>query len=117
MSESVQTTLEEASRCPKCNEVGELLKKTPIASRSPNGARREVTIGAQLHHFMCMNTRCKWYNEVCRLVQVNPDGSIPPPQVKRIKEFPVVPDRTREVNDALERQLRLELEGGAEVSR
>jgi len=110
MSESVETTLEEASRCPKCGEIGELTQKRALRGRG-------ITRGAQLNIYTCRNTRCRWCNEVCRAVQVNPDGTIPPPLMKREKQFPKVPDIGDQVNAALERQLGLELGGGAEVNR
>jgi hypothetical protein len=49
VSDSVQTTFEEASRCPQCKQPGKDTKSIPI----PLGV---------------------W------LVQVDPDGSVPPPQ-------------------------------------
>jgi len=103
------TTYEEARRCPKCTFPGDLIKKTL--------APQTATRGAQLHHFRCMNERCKWFEEICRIVQVNPDGSIPPPLTKRDKQFPAVPDLSKQVNESLERQLAAELSGGAELNR
>jgi hypothetical protein len=118
MTESVQTTLEEASRCPKCAFPGELIGKTPVSVRSPDGSRRNIAPGTMLHHFMCKNDRCKWYDTICRLVQVNPDGSIPIPSQKRIKQFPAIPDRAAQVDEILRRQLGLETgDTTAEVNR
>jgi hypothetical protein len=74
-------------------------------------------MGAMLHEYMCMNDRCKWFQTICRIIQVNPDGTIPPPILKRMKEFPTVPDLSQQVNEQLERQLAAELQGGAEVHR
>jgi hypothetical protein len=110
MSRSVETTLEEARRCPKCQQPGELARQTPAPRRLG------VTPGARMHHYQCKNTRCKWYDDIVRIVQVNPDGSIPMPG-RRDKAFPAIPDRTVEVNTALENQLQRELEGGTEVRR
>ena len=103
------TTLEEARRCPKCEVPGQ-----EAGDRRVTG--RDVTRGARLRTYICMNSRCKWYQQVCRIVQINPDGSIPQPG-KREKSFPAVPDLTRQVNESIERQLRLELGGGAEIQR
>lgn len=105
-----ETTLEEARRCPKCDQPGVLTGQASI--RKPG-----IPPGTKLHTFGCANERCRWYGTTCRVVQINPDGSIPPPLVRRTKEFPKIPDRSAEVNAMLERQVRRELEGGAEVSR
>jgi len=102
MSESPQTTREEASRCPKCEHPGVEVAK--VAARGLG-----VTRGAMLHTFECRNTRCRWNGEICRVVQINPDGSIPL-VVKRDKQYPKVPDRTDEVNRMVEEQLRQEVD-------
>lgn len=60
-------TLEEASRCPKCQEVGD--QGAPQRSNKP---------GVNIIPFTCKNERCRWYNTAW-LVQVNPDGTIPDP--------------------------------------
>jgi hypothetical protein len=57
-----------------------------------------------------VNQRCKWFNQVARIVQINPDGSIPEPPEKRDKQFPKVPDRSDAVNRQLEEQLARETE-------
>jgi len=111
MTEPVETTLEEARRCPKCKQPGVFSRKTRVKPAFG------VTRGAEMHHYVCQNERCRWFNEVCRSIQVNPDGSIPPPLVKRDRQFPKIPDYTDAFNEALERQLAAELGGGAEVTR
>lgn len=73
---------------------------------------RDVTAGAMLHRFMCDNNRCKWYGQICRIVQVNPDGSIPEPAARRRKDYPQVPDLTNKVNADLARQLEAEAQRG-----
>jgi hypothetical protein len=109
--EMSETTLEEARRCPKCEQPGESAGVRPATGI-------DVTRGAQLHTFVCMNKQCRWYGQVCRIVQVNPDGSIPEPG-KRDKHYPPIPDLTDQVNAAVERQLGLETskEGTAEIQR
>jgi hypothetical protein len=112
-----ETTLEEARRCPKCEQPGDLTVVTPAPARR-GGRRTAIQPGTTFHHFTCRNKRCKWYDTVCRVVQVNPDGSIPPPLMKRAKEFPAIPDRTVEVNEALARQLAMETsDTGGEIAR
>lgn len=60
-------TLEEASHCPRCKEVGE--QGAPQVSAEP---------GIRIIVFTCRNERCRWYNTGWP-VQLNPDGSIPEP--------------------------------------
>lgn len=86
---------EEASRCPKCKEVGRLANK-----RSIKNIR-----GATIHIFECHNEKCKWFNESGWMVQVNPDGSVPNPDVNRPKQFPQRPDRVDEVQRAAQKLL------------
>lgn len=69
-----QTTFEEAKRCPKCQTPGEDRRQT----RAPQGALP----GAKIHHIYCTNNRCVWYDTPW-MVQVNKDGSVPPPQDHR----------------------------------
>lgn len=106
-----ETTFEMARRCSKCGQPGELVGKRPVPRRVG------IQAGAQLYQFVCMNERCRWFNTICRIVQVNPDGSIPEPVTRRAKEFPAVPDLSKEVNERLARQLELETQGGGEIPR
>lgn len=64
------TSFEEAKICPKCNKPGED-RKTVVAPGLPRGTT--------VHTIYCVSVLCPWY-ETCWMVQVNPDGSIPPPQ-------------------------------------
>lgn len=109
MTEPVETTLEEASRCPKCSEPSKFDKEQV--------ARDATTRGAKLRFYRCMNSRCRWYDTICRIVQVNPDGSIPPPVTRREKMFPAIPDMSKEINERLARQLAAETHGDAETRR
>jgi hypothetical protein len=70
MAESVQTTFEEASRCPQCKQPGKDLKSIPIPPGTPG-----VTKGAKIHTIQCQSCDFGVW-----LVQVDPDGSVPPPQ-------------------------------------
>jgi hypothetical protein len=101
------TTIEVARRCPKCEQPGE-----KVGERSVTGGQR----GAKVHLFECRNARCRWFGQICRAVQVNPDGTIPDPVMKREKQYPTVPDRTQQVNEMLERQLAAERNGSGEVA-
>jgi len=106
-----ETTLEEASRCPKCKQPGELTDTRAV----PRG--RGITPGSKLLTYTCRSIFCKWLDTVCRIIQVMPDGSIAPEITKREKQFPAVPDIGDKVNAQLERQLAAELGGGAELNK
>lgn len=106
MSEPIQTTLEEASRCPRCNSPTKFVGEKPI--RTPSGE-------AKLKTFVCVNSRCVWYNDVAAIVQVNSNGSIPPPVTDREKFFPKLPGDGGRILENLEAQLRRETSGGGEV--
>jgi hypothetical protein len=80
------TTLEEAKRCPKCEQPGEATGHVRPAPRKPG-----ITRGAQLHQIMCRNSRCKWYN-TAYYIQINPDGTIPEATLDRDKQFKALPD-------------------------
>jgi hypothetical protein len=67
------TSYEEATRCPKCGNPGDVVKK----EAAPAGAN--LPRGTQIHTVYCRHPLCPWYN-TCWLVQVNSDGSVPPPQ-------------------------------------
>lgn len=86
------TTLDEARRCPRCEELGEL------------GTYRPMRGGSKLHTVTCRNERCRWY-ETSWVVQVMSDGSIAKPQ-KHDKFFPSVPDRSEEVRANVDRMLQ-----------
>lgn len=77
------TTYEEAKRCPKCDQPGELRSDLPDKQ------------GGRLHTFVCKTTTCKWYDQVSRVVSINPDGSVPTPTGHR-KRFPTLPPRSDE---------------------
>lgn len=109
MSESVQTTLEEASRCFKCDQPGKFVGKQPAVGTS--------TPGANINLYECDNNRCKAFGTVVRAIQVNPDGTIPPALLKRPKSYPDVPDMSRQVNDQVAAQLEAQMGGGAEIRR
>lgn len=100
----METTLEEARRCPKCKQPGEFVSEAP----APRG--EGITRGATLKHYQCANSRCRWFGQICRIVQVNPDGTIPSPNQKRVKQYPERPDLVDQVNKQLEDQIRMEME-------
>lgn len=96
----MDTTIDEARRCPKCQELG---KKTGEASGANRGSR-ELT-------YTCVNERCKWFEQTCSVVTVRADGSIPDPNRQRTKQFMPVPDRTEQVQAMLDAQIEAERTG------
>lgn len=106
------TTYEEATQCPKCGLPGNVRIKKP--------AGRNLPPGTQLHTVYCENERCSWYN-TCWFVQLNPDGSIPPPsdhrgEPKLYQGFEGHDMEANQIRAALEAAARQETEeGGAEI--
>lgn len=82
-------TWEEASRCPKCGNVGR-----------EDGQMATQRRGTNVVKLTCENPLCKWF-ETPWFVQINPDGSIPDPEsvLNSPKQF-VVPTSASEA-DAL----------------
>lgn len=72
-----ETTLEVARRCPKCEEPGVPNGITPAPERYMGS----------FHMYKCDNSRCKGFGKDW-LIQVRPDGTIPPPTLNREKSFP-----------------------------
>lgn len=108
MGEPVETTLEEASRCPRCKEPGRF-----------NGEKaldRADSAGAKIKLFVCDNSRCKWHT-TSWTVQVNANGTIPPPLLKRDKQFRKLPDDGGRTLRGLENQLSAETGKNAEIQR
>lgn len=107
-----ETTLEEARRCPKCDQPGTFSHELAV----PRGP--DITRGAKLHHYKCENERCRWNGQICRIVQVNPDGTIPPATQRTVKHFPNRPDLTAAINRQVAEQVAMETsETGGEVGR
>lgn len=72
------TTLEEARRCPECQEMGR-----SAGTRMAEAGNRRAGL---LHIFRCENTRCKKHNRDW-IVQIRADGTIPEPSLNREKSF------------------------------
>lgn len=66
-------TYEQAGSCPTCGKPGRCVKKQPM----PRAAG--LPAGTTLHSFRCESVLCPDGGEMW-IVQVNPDGSIPPPR-------------------------------------
>lgn len=109
-----ETTFEEATRCPKCKQPGEVVSTKKVTDR-------DLKMGkATANTVMCHNPVCTWVNTNW-VVQVNPDGSIPTTDYSKHenKRFPnrgaAVEQR---VLDAVAKQLAQETQqGGGEIRR
>jgi hypothetical protein len=87
-----ETTFEIASRCPKCQEPCAAVKVTKLPQ------------GGKVHVFECRNDRCTDF-ENRRIVQTNPDGSIPQAH-KGPKAFPKINHKSEQAQRARD-QLRI----------
>lgn len=107
MARKDATTFEEAKLCPKCEIPGEDVSTVPVPGRP----------GTTVHTIFCRNEACTW-NNTNWIVQVNPDGSIPPPKTKQDKKYGDLPTPTggeEEYLARLQRQADMEKIPGAEV--
>lgn len=92
------TTLEEARRCFKCGEPGELVKEMP----RPRGEK--------VHIYKCSNERCQYFDQTVRVVQIKADGTIPT-RKPGAKEFPN-PERMKNLGSSYLEYLKHEIDGG-----
>jgi hypothetical protein len=108
-----ETAYEEARKCPKCGHPGNVRVKQD----APPAAHLER--GTQIHQVFCENQICPWYNTPW-LIQVNPDGTIPPPQNhtgadKVYVNFEGHDDLARRITEAIEHQIGVETKPGGEI--
>jgi hypothetical protein len=111
MSETPVTTYQEAITCPKCGKPGNVRKKERATKQM------RLAPGTEIHTAYCETELCPWNGLVCRLVQVNPDGSIPPPQDhtgkrKMYEHFEGHDQMARDIMKALEGQVARETDPG-----
>lgn len=83
----MDTTWDEIRRCPRCQELG----------------RHERTEGF-MYYFVCQNPQCRWFDGAPWLRQRNPDGTWVQEQ-KHKKFFTPIPDRTEDVQAAIDAEL------------
>lgn len=105
------STYEEAKRCPKCDKPGEVTRDIPAGRGLPPGTR--------VHEITCRTPLCPWENTPW-MVQVNADGSIPPPQdhsktQKVYVGFEGHDELARKLVDNLQKQYDAEQHKGAEI--
>jgi hypothetical protein len=96
-------TFEEAKRCPRCDKPGEDRKQMVVLGKSFKGGKAPVA-----HTIYCVTELCPWYNTPW-IVQVNGDGTIPPPQdhSRTQKEYVGdfgTPEEAKALIDSLRRQ-------------
>jgi len=85
-----EVRLEDAKRCPKCKEIGEL------------HLNRKNRDGSKSFDVTCHNDRCPWFNTKW-VIDTNPDGSVPEPSTNRRKAYPAIPDRTEAIQETVDR--------------
>lgn len=110
---TTETTYEAACRCPKCSQPGHVRVKAP----APKGAK--LPRGTQIHHVYCENKLCPWLDS-CWMVQVNADGSVPPPrnhrgEPKLYAGFEKDAQMARDLLAALQMQADAQTKPGAEI--
>jgi hypothetical protein len=103
-----ETTYEEAKKCPKCGQPGDVRQVKP--SRNNRGEEVEV------HMVYCVTVLCTWH-ETAWVVQVNKDGSIPPAyQGLGQKQYPTISQESASrIEDNIRRQLEAETRPGSEI--
>lgn len=88
-------TFEDRTMCPKCQLPGEVTLATVHRDK------------AKTYSVTCRNERCRWFG-INWLVDVNPDGSVPPvrPHKKAYPKMPDITERMQEIADAEIRRSR-----------
>jgi hypothetical protein len=105
---------EEASRCPKCTNAGDVTKSLP--SKDDKGVRLTV------HLIYCRNPLCTWADSSW-MVSRYPDGSIMQPRGGRDKQFEmpgdklVVAKNMEDVNAFAENMYEETMKPGREIGR
>lgn len=112
MSDTEKKTFEDLKRCPKCKQPGEEVKSRP----APNMPK-----GTTLKDIYCRNEKCEWLDTPW-FVQVNPDGSVPPPTDHTRREklyvgFEGHDLMAAQLREAVERDNNASLEKGSEIRR
>jgi hypothetical protein len=102
---------EQAKLCPRCKLPGEVVNKMPAPNKRP---------GTQVHVVTCRTSGCRWENTDW-IIQVNADGSVPPPQNHRpgtgvFSGLRPTSDEESRILSSLQKQVAQETKpGGGEV--
>lgn len=91
-----EETFEGRAMCPKCTLPGAVALVTTHRDK------------AKTYSVTCLNERCRWF-EVNWLVDVNPDGSVPPVRPHE-KAYRPIPDRTEQVQAAIDAEIARSLQ-------
>lgn len=78
---------EEARRCPRCDEPGEIITTRNVKDNEGKPCK--------VHTLRCQNNRCSWF-ETDWIVQQLEDGTVPLREGYERKTFPVMPGMTQE---------------------
>jgi len=108
-----RTRYEEAKLCPKCGKPGEVRGSHP----APPG--RGIQRGTMLEMCYCTTKspfECSWYN-TCWMIQVNPDGTVPPPKNHTFSQKEYIADPNADaiiaqINESLAQQQVAETKPG-----
>jgi len=105
-----RTTFEQAKLCPICGQPGEDRRSLKAPGLSP---------GTTVHTIYCVTKLCEWFNTPW-MVQVNPDGSVPPPQdhsrsKKYYAGFEGHDELAANIDLALKLQAEQEIKPGSEI--
>lgn len=87
-----EETFEDRTICPKCQKPGAIALVQTHRDR------------AKTYSVTCMTELCRWY-QVNWLVDVNPDGSVPPVRPHQ-KAYKPIPDMTERVQAAADAEIR-----------
>jgi hypothetical protein len=96
MAELDDSTFEGRTICPKCGKTGSI-QQVVERERSPQDR------GKKTYSITCMTELCRWFG-VNWLVDVNPDGSVPPVRPHQ-KAYPAMPDLTERTRAAVDAEI------------
>lgn len=84
----MNTTVEEAKKCPKCGQYGQQMSSTPVST----GPNSDIRPGTKALIMTCVNQACRWFSTQWP-IQVNPDGTVPVASAsyhKANKQYPTI---------------------------
>lgn len=71
VEDTTLSTYENAKKCPKCGQPGKEGRSFQAPASFPRGTKIVMIV--------CMSQLCPWFDSPW-MVQVNPDGTVPPPK-------------------------------------
>ena len=95
MAEPEKTTQATASKCPKCNNVGDVVTEQPTENPKIKGIV-----------YQCNYKLCEWYNSRW-IITVDEDGFVPTRDIghtpKRFQLPPITPGQREQIKKTIER--------------